>query len=83
MRKFVKCKHCGNYEIIEIDTNIAKFDDMHENEFLQKECLKLKKRIDKLQYKHDHVDLNSWQLNNVNMQLSALIKIVDILEQYI
>lgn len=83
MKKFIKCKHCGNCEIIDIDTNIAKFCDGDENEFLQKECLKLKKRIDKLQYKHDYVELTSWQLRDVNMQLSALTKIVDILEQYI
>lgn len=53
MKKFVKCKHCGNCEFIDIDTSIAKFDDGDENEYLQKECFKLQKRIDKLQYKHD------------------------------
>lgn len=82
MKKFVKCSHCGNCEWFEVDTSPAKFDG-DENEVLQKECFRLKNRIDKLQYKHDFVDLTSWQLNDVNNRLSALKKILDILENCI
>ena len=82
MKKFVKCSHCGNCEWFDIDVTIAKFD-AEENEFLQNECFKIKKRIDKLQYKHDFEDLPSWKLDDVNMQLSALTKIKDILEHHI
>lgn len=49
----------------------------------QKECFKIQKRLDKLQYKHDFEDLSSWKLNDVNMQLSVLTKIKDILEHHI
>ncbi len=81
MRKFVKCSHCGNCEWFDIDVSIVKFDT-DENEFLQNECFKIQKRIDKLQYKHDFEDLSSWQLENVNMQISALTKILEILEHH-
>ena len=54
-----------------------------ENEILQNECLKLKRRIEKLQYKHDYYDLSSWDLNVVNLKISALTKILDILERAI
>ncbi len=54
-----------------------------ENEILQNECLKLQRRIDKLQYKHDYFDLTSGKLNEVNNQISALSKILDILERAI
>lgn len=82
MRKFVKCSHCGNCEWFEIDTKFAKFDS-EENEILQKECFRLKNRIDKLQYKHDFEGLTNWQLNDVNNRISALKKILDILESCI
>ena len=67
---------------VKLDDNLEKFEG-EENEFLQNECLKLQKRIDKLQYKHDFEDLSNWNLNKVNMQLSALTKIKDILERCI
>lgn len=82
MKKFVKCSHCGNCEWFDIDVTIAKFDH-RENEILQKECLKLQKRIDKLQHKHDYEDLSNWKLNEVNEQISALTKIQEILEWHI
>lgn len=83
MKKFVKCKHCGNCEFIDIDISITKFNDIDENEYLQKECFKLQKRIDKLQYKHDFETMPNWKFENMNVQISALTKIKDILEQYI
>lgn len=45
MKKFVKCKHCGNCEFIEIDTSIAEFNNSDENEYLQNECFKLQKEL--------------------------------------
>lgn len=82
MKKFVKCPHCGNCQFVEIDTAITKFEG-EENELLQNECLKLQKRIDKLQYKHDYEDLSNWKLNDVNNKLLVFTKIKDILEEYI
>ncbi len=82
MKKFVKCSHCGSCEWFDIDVTIAKFVNI-ENEILQKECFKLQKRIDRLQYKHDYEDLPNWKLNAVNNQLSTLTKIKDILEHHI
>ena len=82
MKKLVKCSHCGNCEWFDIDTKIEKFES-DENEFLQKECFKIQKRIDRLQYKHDFEDLSNWKLNDVNMQISALTKILNILECHI
>lgn len=76
----IRCPKCGKH--FDFDTKIKKFEG-HENEFLQNECLKLTKRIDKLQYKHDFEDLANWKLNEVNMQISALSRIRDILEDYI
>lgn len=80
--KYVKCNHCGSAWHVELDDNLEKFEG-DENEFLQNECLKLQKRIDRLQYKHDFEDLSNWNLNKVNMQLSALTKIKNILERCI
>lgn len=82
MKKFVKCSHCGNCEWFDIDVTTAKFEH-EENEILQKECFKLQKRIDKLQYKYDYENLSNWKLNAVNNQLSTLTKIKDILEHHI
>lgn len=56
MIKFVKCPHCGNQQKIEIDATLEKFDQ-NESEILQKECFKIFKRIEKLQYKHYFEDL--------------------------
>lgn len=82
MLKYVKCKHCGSGLQVKSDDNLEKFEG-DENEFLQNECLKLQKRLDKLQYKHDFEDLSSGQLEDVNMKISALKKIKDILERCI
>lgn len=76
----IRCPMCNKH--FEYNTNIKKFEGA-ENEFLQKECLKIIKKIDKLQNKHDYEDLPNWKLNEVNMQLSALSRIRDILEDYI
>lgn len=54
-----------------------------ENEILQNECLKLKRRIEKLQYKHDFEDLPSWKLGDVNNQLSVLDRMLEVLEKEI
>lgn len=54
-----------------------------ENEILQNECLKIQRRIDKLQYKHDYEDLTSWQLNEVNYKLSVLKRMLEVLEEEI
>lgn len=82
MIKFVKCPHCGNQQKMVIDTKLAKFFP-EESEILQKECLKILKRIQKLQYKHDFEDLPNWKLNNINNQLATLQKIHDILTEYL
>lgn len=82
MIKFVKCPHCGNQQKIEIDATLAKFDH-EESEILQKECFKIFKRIEKLQYKHDFEDLPNWKLNDVNNQISALKKIEYILSAHL
>jgi len=82
MIKFVKCPHCGSQQKIVIDTTLAKFTPA-ESEILQKECLKILKRIQKLQCKHDFEDLPNWKLNDVNNQLAALQKIHDILTEHL
>ena len=82
MIKFVKCPHCGNQQKMEIDATLAKFDHK-ETEILQKECFKIFKRIEKLQYKHDFEDLPNWMLNYINNQISALKKIEDILSAHL
>ena len=82
MIKFVKCPYCGSQQKMEIDATLAKFDP-EESEILQKECFKILKRIEKLQYKHDFVDLPSWKLDEVNNQLSALNKMHDILTAHL
>ena len=51
-----------------------------ENEILQNECLKLQRRIDKLEYKHDYEDLTSWQLNEVNDKISVYKRMLEVLE---
>ena len=51
-----------------------------ENEILQNECLKLKRRIEKLEYKHDYEDLTSWQLNEVNDKVSVFKRMLEVLE---
>lgn len=82
MIKFVKCPHCGSQQKIEIDATLAKFDH-EETEILQKECFKIRKRIEKLQYKHDFEDLPNWKINDVNNQISALEKIENILSEHL
>lgn len=54
-----------------------------ENEILQNECLKLQRRIDKLQYKHDYENLTSWQLNEVNDKISVFKRMLEVLEEEI
>lgn len=51
-----------------------------ENEILQNECLKLQRRIDKLEYKHDYDNLTSWQLNEVNDKISVYKRMLEVLE---
>ena len=51
-----------------------------ENEILQNECLKLQRRIEKLQYKHDYENLTNWQLNEVNDKISVYKRILELLE---
>ena len=80
MIKFVKCPHCGNSQKMEIDTTLEKFDSK-EVEILQNECLKLFKRIEKLRYKHDYENLTNYQLYDVNLKISALTKIENVLEK--
>ena len=79
----IQCKYCKRF----IDTDSEKkkngFEEPRENEILQNECLKIQKRIDKLQQKHDFDDLTSWQLNETNRQLSVLRKILEVLEKEI
>lgn len=79
MKRFIRCPHCGNAQSYEIDTSIVKFYG-GEYEFLKKECQKIQKRIDKLQYKHDYEDLSERKLDRVNDEMNALIKISDILK---
>ena len=55
----------------------------NENELFQNECLKIHRRIEKLQYKHDYEDLSNWKLNQVNDQLNVLNRILEILEREI
>nr|DAF63908.1 MAG TPA: protein of unknown function (DUF3797) [Siphoviridae sp. ctgn638] len=82
IKKYVKCPHCGSGCMTDVEISLVKFEHK-ENEILQKECLKLKNRIDKLQTKHDDGYLTNWQLNETNDKLSTLKKILEVLEQYI
>lgn len=82
MIKFVKCPHCGNRQKMEIDTTLEKFDE-NEYEIIEKECFKILKRIEKLQYKHDFEDLPNWKLYDINTQLSTLRKIHNILTEHL
>lgn len=79
----IQCKYCKRF----IDTDSEKkkngFEEPRENEILQNECLKIQKRIDKLQQKHDFNDLTSWQLNETNRQLRVLRRILEVLEKEI
>lgn len=79
----IQCKYCKRF----IDTDSEKkkngFEEPRENEILQNECLKIQKRIDKLQQKHDFDDLTSWQLNETNRQLRVLRRILEVLEKEI
>lgn len=82
MIKFIKCPHCGNQQKMVIDTKLVKFFP-EESEILQKECLKILKRIQKLQYKHDFENLPNWKLKDINNQLATLQKIHDILTEHL
>nr|DAS78116.1 MAG TPA: protein of unknown function (DUF3797) [Caudoviricetes sp.] len=82
IKKYVKCPHCGSGCMTDVEVSLVKFFP-EENEILQNECLKLQKRIDKLQTKHDEGCLSNWQLNETNNKLSTLKKILDILEKHI
>lgn len=79
----IQCKYCKRFIDTETVGKKKGFEDSRENEILQNECLKIQRRIDKLQQKHDFEDLTSWQLNDVNNRISALKKILDILENCI
>lgn len=77
----VKCKYCDRSFNFEPEDDSLKFENS-ENEFLQNECLKLEKRIDK--YKSDlHAGQPSWKQRDLEIKIRSLIKIRDILERYI
>lgn len=77
----VECKYCkGNFNVEPEDISL-KFEG-DENEFLQNECLKLEKRIDK--YKDDlRPGLTAWKVRDLEIKIRSLIKIRDILERFI
>ena len=79
----IQCKYCKRFIDTETVGKKKDFEDPRENEILQNECLKIQRRIDKLQQKHDFEDLTSWQLNEVNRQLSVLRKILEVLKKEI
>ena len=79
----IQCKYCKRFVDTDSEKKKKGFEDSRENEILQNECLKIQRRIDKLQQKHDFDDLTSWQLNEVNRQLSVLRKILEVLEKEI
>lgn len=77
----IKCKYCDRFFNFEPKDDSLKFENS-ENEFLQNECLKLEKRIDK--YKNDlHAGQLSWKQRDLEIKIRSLIKIRDILERYI
>lgn len=82
IKKYVKCPHCGSGCMTDVEISLVKFYP-EENEVLQKECLRLQKRIDNLQLKHDEGYLSNWQLEETNNKLSTLKKILDILENHL
>lgn len=82
MIKFVKCPYCGNQQKIVIDSTLTTFTPA-ESEFLQNECLKILKKIKKLQHKHDFEVKLGWKLNYIKNQISTLQKIHDILTEHL
>lgn len=52
IKKYVKCPHCGSGCMTDVEVSLVKFFP-EEKEVLQKECLRLRKRFDNLQLKHD------------------------------
>jgi len=76
----IRCPYCNRHFQ---EKDIKEKFNYKENEILQNECFKLQKRIDKLEYKHDYEDLSSYRLNEVNIKLRTLKKILDILERQI
>ena len=78
----VKCKYCESCFNVEPTDDNYKFEN-RENDFLQNECLKIEKRIDKLKSRLDSKDVSSYQCMVIGNQISALQKIQNILENYI
>lgn len=82
IKKYVKCPHCGSGCMTDVEVSLVKFFP-EKKEVLQKECLRLRKRFDNLQLKHDEGYLSNWQLEETNNKLSTLEKILDILENHL
>lgn len=76
----IQCKYCKRFIDTETVGKKKGFENPRGNEILQNECLKIQKRIDKLQQKHDFEDLTSWQLNEVNDKISVYTRMLEILE---
>lgn len=76
----IQCKYCKRFIDTETVGKKKGFEDPRENEILQNECLKLQRRIEKLQYKHDYENLTNWQLNEVNDKISVYTRMLEILE---
>lgn len=79
--KIIRCPYCQR--VINSPKSEKRSYTPDESEILQNECLKLRRRIEKLQYKHDFEDLPSWKLNDVNNQLSVLKRMLEVLEEEI
>ena len=79
----IQCKYCKRFIDTETVGKKKGFEDLRENEILQNECLKIQKRIDKLQQKHDFEDLTSLQLNEVNNKISVFKRMLEVLEEEI
>lgn len=77
----VECKYCKRNFNVEPEDISLKFEG-DENEFLQNECLKLEKRIDK--YKNDlSTSKTAWKVRDLEIKIRSLTKIRDILERFI
>ena len=78
-----RCPHCQKIlpDFLKEEKSI-KFTS-RENKILQNECLKLHRKIEKLQYKHDYENLTNWQLNEVNDKISVFSRMLEILEREI
>lgn len=78
----VRCKYCQKHFNIE-EKNSFEIKDPGEKEFLQKEILRLEKRIENLQYKHDYENLSNYKFYRVCTHLSVLRQIKDLMERYL